>query len=496
MKIEIPDSVKTVAVTCLQWGDTGKGKFVDLFANWADIIVRGTGGANAGHSVYLDGVPFIFHLIPSGILHDKNGKVNIIGTGAAIDPKILCEELTLLRKNQQSCQNLMVSLNAKLTLPTQIVRDRVGEGSAGAGKIGTTGRGIGPTYGDHVTRIGLTMNDLLNPDILAVKVKANVAFSVRILQSYDPEIVKAILSQKNLGEGVFYHSSRKIFDVDTIVEQYLEYGKILDRFISNTDGFVQNNVGNKNVLLEGAQGTLLDVDYGTRPFVTSSNCTVDGLAKGAGLNRSHVDLALGVIKGFYETRVGEGPFPTELGGKASAKWCSKATREQEQKEYAGVTVNDADEFYQGVALRIVADEYGATTGRPRRTGWLDLPLLKHSLCWGGPDVVLTKLDILDECDEIKVCTSYIYDGPTYRLGASTLAKKACLYHAIPTAEVLEYCKPIYKGFPGWRKSLKGTTSYAELPIELKNILNFVITETHINPKIISVGPAADETIFV
>ena len=497
MKIEIPDSVKTVAVTCLQWGDTGKGKIVDLLATWSHLIVRCGGGANAGHSVYLNGVPFIFHLIPSGILHDKDGKINIVGSGVAIDPKIFCDELALLVRSNQTCDNMMLSLNAKLTLPTQIVRDRVGEGSAGAGKIGTTGRGIGPTYGDHVIRIGLTVNDLLNPDILAAKVKANVAFSVRILQSYDPEMVKAILFQKNLDGGIFYHSE-KMFDVDAIVQKYLEYGVVLSQFIRDTDTFVQQNVGRKNLLLEGAQGTLLDVDYGTRPFVTSSNCTVDGLAKGTGLNRSHIDLALGIIKGFYETRVGEGPFPTELGGKASAEWCAKATREDEKEKYAsvGITVNNPDEFYQGIALRIVGDEYGATTGRPRRTGWLDLPLLRHSLRWGGPNVVLTKLDILDDFDEIKVCTRYEYLGPTYHFGSEVLEYGDHLVDAIPSAEVLEHCKPEYVSFSGWKKSIRGITSFRDLPRELMSILDFVVGATRINPKIISVGPGPEETIFV
>lgn len=489
------DGVKTVAVTCLQFGDTGKGKVVDLLADWADIIVRGTGGANAGHSVYLNGEPFIFHLIPSGILHDKDGKVNIVGSGAAIDPKIFCEELSLLESKNQSCKNLMISLNAKLTLPTQVVRDRVGEGSAGAGKIGTTGRGIGPTYGDHVTRIGLQVNDLLNPDVLATKVKANVAFSVRILQSYDPEMVRSILFQHHLGEGIFYHPV-KIFDVDAIVHQYLEYGETLRAFIHDTDKIVQSVVGTARILLEGAQGTLLDVDYGTRPYVTSSNCTVDGLAKGAGLNRSHVDLALGVIKGFYETRVGEGPFPTELGGKVSAEWCAKVTRKQEEEKYTGVTVNHPSEFCQGVALRMVGDEYGATTGRPRRTGWLDLPLLRHAIRWGGPDVVLTKLDILDECEEIKICTRYEYTGSNYYWGNRSLNCGDGLIEAIPSAEILENCSPIYTSFPGWKKSIRGITSFLDLPVELKKILDFVVSETNINPKIISVGPTADETIFV
>jgi len=495
MKLNILDKVRTIAVTCVQFGDTAKGKIVDLLAAWAEIIARGTGGANAGHSVCLGEESFIFHLIPSGILHDKDGKTNIIGSGTAIDPRILCEELALLDKKEISYDKLMLALNAKLTLPTQIVRDRVGEGEAGDGKIGTTGRGIGPTYGDHVIRIGLLVNDLLNRDILAAKVKANVAFSVRILKSYDPEMVKAILQQPYLDDGLFYHS-KNIFDVDTIVSRYYEYGRILSPFIFDTDHFIQHSVGVHKILLEGAQGALLDVDYGTQPYVTSSNCTVDGLAKGVGLNRSHIDLSLGIFKGFYETRVGGGPFPTELGGEVSARWCRTASQEEEAAQFAGATVNDEhDEFRQGVALRIAGREYGVTTKRPRRTGWLDLPLLKYALQWNGPDVVLTKLDVLDECRTIKVCVAYEYQGPHYRFGNCHFNAGDRLLTAIPSAEFLQHCRPVYRSFPGWQKSIRGIRSFYDLPSELRAILSFLVAETHIRPIIISVGPDREETIF-
>lgn len=495
MKIQIPAKVKTIAVTCLQWGDTGKGKIVDLLGTWADIIVRGTGGANAGHTVCLNGADHIFHLIPSAILHDCDGKVNVVGGGTAIDPRIFCEELAVLEKQGLSCEHLKLALNAKLTLPTQIVRDRVGEGSASEGKIGTTGRGIGPTYGDHVIRVGLQVNDLLNADILMRKIRENVAFSRRILKSYDPELVKEILHQPYLGKGIFYHPGA-MFDVDAIMQKYLGYGDVLRHFICDTDTFVQKNVGKKRLLLEGAQGTMLDVDYGTLPFVTSSGCTVDNLAKGAGLNRSHVDWALGVVKFPYMTRVGEGPFPTELGGKASAEWCRTATRETEQAKYPDVTVNDMLEFHQGIAIRIAGNEFGATTKRPRRTGWLDLPLLRHALRWGSLDVVLTKLDVLDQCEVINICEAYEYTGNTYHFGERTLSNGDRLSTAIPCAEVLEHCMPVYREFPGWKTSLKGITHFEDLPGSLKAILGFVIHETGINPRIISVGPDRGETIFV
>ncbi len=494
-ELKISKNVRTIAITCLQFGDTGKGKVIDLLSGWADVIVRGTGGANAGHSVCLGDQTFIFHIIPCGILYDEVGKFNIVGSGTAVDPRIFCEEVALLRRQGLSFKHLMLALNAKLTLPTQIVRDRIGEGESCAGRIGTTGRGIGPTYADHALRIGLVVNDLLNPDILAAKVKLNAEFSARILRSYDPETVRTILSHPNLGSGAFYHPG-KIFNVDAIVQAYLGYGDVLSQFICDTDLFVQDHVGGSKLLLEGAQGTFLDVDHGTRPFTTSTSCTVDGLAKGAGLNRSNVDLSLGVMKGFYMTRVGEGPFPTELGGNCSADWCRKSSREKEKADYAGTTVNDTDEFRQGVALRIVGGEYGATTGRPRRTGWLDLPLLRYALRWGSLNVVLTKLDVLDDCEVIKVCTHHNYVGNPYFFGDHRIMTGEQLSTAIPAAEFLEHCKPLYKIFPGWKKSLKGITSFEDLPKELKDILSFVVEETKINPKIISVGPDREETIFV
>ena len=242
----------------------------------------------------------------------------------------------------------------------------------------------------------------------------------------------------------------------------------------------------------------MDVDYGTQPFVTSSNCALDGLVRGAGLNRTHVDLALGIFKGFYMTRVGEGPFPTELGALDSAKWCGngKANKWTEVEAYSGVTVNDPDEFRQGIALRMVGDEYGATTGRPRPTGWLDLPLLRHALRWNDSDVVLTKLDILNKCDEIKVCTHHEYFGDDYQLGDMTIKNGDRFSTAIPSSEVLRCCKPVYKIFPGWKKSIRGAKSLHDLPVELLDILMFVSAEAGVGPRIISVGPAAGETIFL
>jgi len=495
MEQEFCREIFTIAVTCLQWGDSGKGKVVDLLALWADLIVRCMGGANAGHSVWVNGKVYVMHLIPSGILHDNHGKKNIIGSGTAIDPRILCEELALLESQKLPYNNLMLALNAKLTLPSQIACERVAESEAGSGKIGTTGRGISWTYASHLLRVDAKVNDLLNTDIFVANLRRNLEFSRRFLSSFDPDAVKAVMHHEHLGSGIYY-SPVKIFDEDAIVEQYLRYGETLEPIIRDTDAFVRSVVGKKRVLLEGAQGSLLDVDHGTRPFVTGSNCTPGGMSRGAGLDRSDIDLELGIFKGFYETRVGEGPMPTEYGGIRSADWCRIATKQQEAERFGEVSVNDPNEFFQGIAIRREGDEYGATTKRPRRTGWLDLPLLRQALLWSGPNVVLTKLDVLNNCERIKVCYKYRYDGPAYHYGNKVLNRGDLLDEAIPSAEVLRHCVPLYESFPGWKKNLRGITTYSGLPSELRFILEQVVKTTKITPRIISIGPDREETIFV
>ncbi len=486
-----------IAINCLQWGDTGKGKFVDLITYWADVIVRGRGGANAGHSVLLGDEEYVFHLIPSSILHDIDGKVSIIGNGVAVDPRILCDELALLKAKNQSYNNFMLALNAKLTLPTQIVRDRIVDKAGGKVVIGTTGRGIGPTYSDHALRIGLEINDLLNPDILAKNVRNNVTYSLKVLQGYDPEIIKDVMHHEHLSRGLYYHP-KKIFDVDSIITRYLQFGEELAEFIQDTDSFVQAAVGRRKILLEGSQGALLDVDNGTRPYVTGTSTIVDGLAIGAGFNlhKHHVDLALGVVKFPYMTRVGSGPFPTEFGDRMSEEWCRDATQEKDLEQFATASTNDINEFSQGGAIRRLGREFGATTRRPRRTGWLDLPLLRYAMRWGSENVILTKPDVLDTCEQIKICTSYIYDGPDYRVGTRVLTKGTSLREATPMACVLEHCKPVYEILPGWQRSIRGIRHFQDLPPQLISVLNFVGAEAGIKPKMISVGPAAEETIIV
>ncbi|MFZ4632523.1 MAG: adenylosuccinate synthetase [Patescibacteria group bacterium] len=493
------NGVNTIAVTCRQFGDTGKGKFVDIFAAWADIIVRGTGGDNAGHSICFDGNELVVHVIPSGIMYDSLGKINIIGSGVVAYPKSIISELALLKEKGLSYNNLRIAHNAKLILPTEIVLDRVRESISGKGKIGSTGKGIGPAYADFIDRQGLTINDLLNHDIFLAKLKRHLEYKKFIFKNYDQEVVKTIMDHGHLENGLYY-DSKEIFNLDAIYEKYLDYGLELKEFISDTDAFVKENLGKQKILLEGAQGDLLSIRGGTYPYVTSSDCTISGLAQGAGLKESDVDLSLGIIKGFYMTRVGGGPFPTELGGTESDDWCNggKANKEIEELFYRfeASEKEKNSEFGQGVALRMVGNEYGATTKRPRRTGWLDLPLLRYVLGFNSPDIILTKLDILSGYEGIKICYAYQYKGPGCYYAGKLIKNGDILKTAIPDAAILKCCYPLYSCFDGWQSSLSDCKEYDQLPANLKDILRFIVNETGINPRIISVGPDRLDTIFI
>jgi len=488
--------VRTLGIVCNQWGDSGKGKFVDWFADWAEIIARGTGGANAGHTISLGEKEHIFHLIPSGILYDPDGKINIIGTGTAIDPSVVCHELGLLDSKGLTYKHLLISRDAKLVLPQHLVMDRARESNA-VGKIGTTGRGIGPVYEDYYARIGLTMNDLLNLDEFVRKLRRNLENKVRFLQTIDPEIIKGIMHHPHLGNGRFW-DPKTIFNIDAIVEAYLVHTAKLEPMIHETDGFLRRLVGKKNILLEGAQGNLLSIDFGTYPFVTSSDCSIQGLTKGVGLKLTDVDLTLGIVKAPYMTRVGEGSFPTELGGMKSAEWCAAkgVNRKSELKQFGRLDVNDPDDYLQGIAIRMAGDEYGATTGRPRRTGWLDLPLLRYSLQHNGPNTIITKPDVLDQCDLISICTEYVYTGDDYRLGQQTLKKGQRLRIAVMDSHVMQHCQPVYTDFGGWKTPIQDIRSSDELPVEFRKIWKFIEFETGMQTRVISVGKDRDQTIVV
>ncbi|PKM89192.1 hypothetical protein CVU83_00470 [Candidatus Falkowbacteria bacterium HGW-Falkowbacteria-2] len=491
------ENVKTIAITCLQFGDTGKGKFVDLYADWADIIIRGTGGDNAGHTICANGKTYVTHLIPSGIF--RKGKINIIGSGTVVNPKSIIEELNNLGLKGLNSGRLMISMNAGLILPMHIAWDKLREYAAGRGKIGSTGKGIGPAYADRIDRYGLTMNDILNPTIFRKKVKRYLAYKAPFFKTFSAEARKLVMNCDQLNNGFYYDfGDENIIDenVECICEKYLEYAEILRPMIADTDSYVRSQLGIKNILLEGSQGALLSIDKGTYPFVTSSDCTVAGLAKGAGLKESDVDKSFGIAKAPLTSRVGKGSFPSEIGGDQSEAWCNgEGTRELEEKLY-GDDVNAQDEFLQGVALRKKGFEYGATTKRPRRVGWLDLPLLRYVLQFSSPDVIFTKLDVLDECKVIKICKQYRYCGETVYHGNRKIRNGDILDVAMKDDEILSQCECIYEEFPGWLEDITACREYSDLPQNLRNILDYVIAKTGCKLHMISVGPDREQTIFV
>ncbi len=339
-------NVRTVAVVDLQWGDAGKGKLVDCLAGWADVIARGTGGANAGHTIMLNNETHIFHLVPSGILWDGEGKLNIIGRGVAVEPRTLAAEILELTMADKMCDGLRISCHAHLVLPFDLALDRLKEASRGTSTIGTTGRGIGPVYESRVSRIGLSVNDLLNKDVFAARLRRNLEARIGLFKQFDPALVLEVLHSSALENGAFFGGKDKIFDTDAIVERYLFHAEKFRDMIVDTDVLMRESVGEKRVLLEGAQGVLLSVSYGSYPYVTSSDCSLTGLVEGVGLRTEQVDYTLGVVKAPYMSRVGKGSFPTEFGGEASAQWCneSESTKILEREKYPQASLNASDPF--------------------------------------------------------------------------------------------------------------------------------------------------------
>lgn len=486
----------TLAVVDGGWGDSGKGKLVDYFAGDVGMVARGTGGANAGHTIVIHGRAFVFHLVPAGILRDQDGVVNIIGSGVAIDPAVLSQELAELESEGKSYKNLRISKNAKLVLPQHILLDRLREKNAGGNKIGTTGRGIGPVYEDHVARLGLTMNDLLNPKIFRQKLVRNLAAKKAALMQFSARDIRAVLSSDAFRNGAYYHTD-DILNVDEIVKGYLFWSERFRKSISDTDTLIQEEQKKRKlrILLEGAQGVLLSLDYGSYPYVTSSEPTIAGLARGVGLKEGDVGYTVNVVKAFYMTRVGEGPFPTEFGGSRGREWCKELhTKEVELKQYPDADVNHQDEFIQGIGIRIRGGEYGATTGRPRRTGWFDLPLLRFSLPHASNNLVLTKLDVLDECKTIMIATGYIYRGPDYWIGQKKICSGMKLDVAVMDSEVLSHCEPVYVEFPGWLEPISHIRSAKNVPENLMRIVRFVEKEAGVNVVMLSVGPDREQLI--
>jgi adenylosuccinate synthase len=497
---ELLRNIQVLAIVCYQWGDTGKGKLVDMLAEFFDIIARGTGADNAGHTICTKTRKIIAHLVPSGILRDGDGKITIIGTGVAVNPGILLGEIRELLAAGVTCDNLMLSLSAKVTLPQHVLLDRLGEIGAGKAKIGTTGRGVGPVFTDHYARKGLIINDLLNgKDQFVAKLRRNLRDKMPLLAKADPELIRDIMQHKHLEFGAFYHPTDFI-DVDAVAERYLALGQELKQIVRNTDLIMKNAVHKekKKVLLEGAQGLMLSVDKGSYPYVTASDCSDQGLAQGVGLHGRDIDLVLGIVKAFYMTRVGGGPFPTEMGGIESAAHCDAEgmTEARELEMYPAASVNAPDGKTRGVAIRQEGREYGATTGRPRRTGRLDLPILRYAIQECGPDVVLTKVDVLSKCEVIEICDHYIYRGAPYQYGDVLLKDGDRIDVAIPHCEVLANCEPQYEDFPGWLENIQSVRDISQLPRKVWDILGYIEKSTGAHIRIVSVGADREETIIV
>lgn len=421
--------MSVVVVVGTQWGDEGKGKIVDVLSEEAEIIVRYQGGHNAGHTVVINNEKFILHLIPSGILHKD--KLCIIGNGVVIAPQALLEEIDGLRKRGIEVEdNLLISKNAHLIMPYHVLLDTQSEKTTKV-KIGTTGRGIGPAYTHKAQRIGIRVVDLLEPDIFKEKLERNL------------EEVKFILKERY---------GLKPLNGEEIFNEYMVYAERLRSYISDTEVVINDAiVKGKRVLLEGAQGTLLDVDHGTYPFVTSSNPVAGGACVGAGIGPTNITSVLGVVKA-YTTRVGEGPFPTEL----------------------------KDEI--GELLRQKGGEFGATTGRPRRTGWLDAVVLRHSVRVNGiTGLVLTKLDILDELDTIKICTGYKYEGR--------------IFEEMPKEfRIFSQAEPEFIELKGWKEKTTGIKDYNKLPQGARSYVRKIEELLKVPILLISTGQRRDELI--
>jgi adenylosuccinate synthase len=412
-----------------QWGDEGKGKVVDLLSGDADIVARYQGGANAGHTVCIGEKQYVLHLLPSGMFHEKI--VCVIGNGVVIDPSALMSEIAQLREAGISVDGrLLISHNAHLIMPyhkqLDVIREQTTE------KIGTTGRGIGPAYIDKAMRNGIRIVDLLDRDVLARKITANLEEKNKILTRV--------------------YGEQKI-DVDAMIAEYQDFDKTIDPFVTDTALYLNRELAaGKRVIAEGAQGALLDVDHGTYPFVTSSNPTSGGACTGLGIPPTAVDDIVGIVKA-YCTRVGNGPFPTEL---------TDATGER---------------------LRSVGHEFGATTGRPRRCGWFDAVALRYSAMINGiTRIAVTKLDVLDDFEEIRICVGYEARGKRLKSFPTDL----------PT---LEKITPVYESFPGWKQPISGATAYGDLPGNARTYLDALARLSGTRIWLVSVGPRRTQTII-
>ena len=424
--------MRNLVIVGTQWGDEGKGKVVDLLAEKFDIVARYQGGHNAGHTVRLGEQKFILQLIPSGIL--RPNKLAVIGNGVVLDPAALLAEIQALEQaGVQVSGRLYISHRAQVVFPYHRMMEKAAESATGKARIGTTSRGIGPTYEDKMGRRGIRMADLLDAESFAC-------------------LVELCVAEKNLLARAL--DSPDSVDARQIVEQYGQYAERLRPLVADTAALLAREIERgRSVLFEGAQGTMLDIDHGTYPFVTSSNATAGGACIGLGVAPTRIGSVMGVSKA-YTTRVGGGPFPTEARGP------------------------------EGDTLRERGAEFGSVTGRARRCGWLDLPVLRYSCTINGLDsLVITKLDVLDHLEEIPVCVGYRYRG-------SDLNEMPALAH------VLDQVEPVYHRLPGWRCSTFGLNSYEQLPPRARDYLDFVRDSAGVEVSLVSTGPEREEAVWV
>ncbi|AOH47171.1 adenylosuccinate synthase [Selenomonas sp. oral taxon 920] len=423
--------MSTIVITGTQWGDEGKGKIVDYLASKADTVVRFQGGCNAGHTVVADGEEYKLRLLPSGILY--KGTHNIIANGVAFDPEVCLQEMDAMAARGIDTSSIRISDRAHVVMPYHRLMDGIGDAQRGADKIGTTGRGIGPCYMDRDDRIGIRVCDLMEKDEFAKKLKKN-------------------LDNKN-GElaAVYAHEP---LDYEEVLTEYEGYAERLRPLVTDTIPLINEEIAaGRKILFEGAQATMLDIDYGTYPYVTASHPVSGGVTVGAGVAPKKIDKVVGIVKA-YCTRVGEGPFPTEQLNAIGEK------------------------------LREAGHEFGTVTGRPRRTGWLDAVVVRHAGLLSGIDyMAVTRLDILDGFDEIKICTGYKYKGE--------------LLKGVPASlNVLAEVEPVYETFPGWKTDISGIRSYDALPENARKYLERMAEITGIALGIVSVGPSREQTIVL
>lgn len=421
----------TRVVVGTQWGDEGKGKYIDILASDSDIVVRFSGGNNAGHTIVANGVKYALHLIPSGILH--KGKTCIIGNGVVVDPAVLIKEINGLNEKGVDTGNLLISDRAHVIMPYHRELDELQEKARGSENLGTTKRGIGPAYEDKTQRCGIRMCDLIDEEVFIEKVKANL------------KIKNAIIEKIYGGKG---------FKAEDIIAEYKEYAQVLKKYITDTSVVLFDAIEKgKNILFEGAQATFLDLDFGTYPYVTSSNPVAGGVCTGAGIGPVHIDEVYGVLKA-YTSRVGAGPFPTEQNNEI------------------------------GDTIRELGWEYGTTTGRPRRCGWLDAVMIKYAARINGlTGLAINHVDTIGKLGKIKLCRAYKKDGAEIAYFPASLKE-------------LAKCEPVYEEFDGWDIDASKVKKYADLPENAKKYLKRVEELAGVKVRLIGVGKDRENTIVV